>query len=115
MGAPVPESVQEYPERVHGHEHWVEYTGDGRPSQYHANWEYMNGVIPALSRVRMTINPGYLKSLGVEDEQAVFAALVAKYEEGKTADEIVVLIDQQGYSQMFLDGWRASSPPPPEE
>ena len=115
MGAPLPESVQEYPERVHGHEHWVEYTVDGKPSQYHANWEYMNGVIPALSRVRMTINPGYLQRLGAEDPQAIFAALVAKYEQGKTADEIVVLIDNHGFSQMFVDGWASSTRLPPGE
>jgi hypothetical protein len=116
MGAPVPESVQDYPERVHGVKHWVEYTHDAQPSQYHAIWRYMNGVIPALSQVRMTINQGYLKSLGAEDEQAVFAALVAKYEQGKTADEIVLMIDSQGFSQMFVDGWEQSDrlPPPPE-
>ncbi|MHC4501811.1 MAG: hypothetical protein ACYTFI_00780 [Planctomycetota bacterium] len=105
MGAPVPESVQEYPERVHGIKHWIEYTRDAEPSQYHAIWRYMNGAIPALANVHMTINPGYLQNLGAEDPQAVFAALVAKYEEGKTADEIVVLIEAQGFSQMFVDAW----------
>lgn len=105
MGAPVPESVREYPERVHGINHWVEYTPDGPPSQYHAYWRYMNGVIPALATVKMVINPGYLDALGSEDPQGEFAALVEKYEQGKTADEIVVLIDSQGYSQMFVDGW----------
>lgn len=105
MGAPVPESVQEYPERVHGRNHWVEYSLDGTPSQYHAIWEYMNGDKPVLAAVRVTINPGYLANLGADDPVATFAALVAKYEQGKTADEIVVLIDAQGYEQMFLDGW----------
>lgn len=125
MGAPVPPSVQEYPERVHGINHWVEYTPDGPPSQYHAYWKYMNGAVPALATVKMVINPGYLGSLassparvafleayleahpdyepGTPTEQ--FAALVEKYEEGKTPDEIVVLIDSQGFSQMFVDGW----------
>ena len=105
MGAPVPPSVQEYPERVHGINHWVEYTLEGPPSQYHAVWKYMNGAEPELATVRMLINPGYLDRLGSNDPQAEFAALVEKYEQGKTADEIVVLIDNQGYSQMFLDGW----------
>jgi hypothetical protein len=65
----------------------------------------MNGAIPALADVHMVINLGYLASLGAEDPEASFAALVAKYEQGKTADEIVQLIDAQGYDQMFVDGW----------
>lgn len=120
MGAPVPESVKEYPERVHGMKHWVEYTLDSIPSQYHAVWEYMNGVVPALACVSVTINPGYLSNLAdnparltvLEEHpgyagtpQEKFAQLVDKYEEGKTADELVVILANQGYTQMFLDGW----------
>jgi hypothetical protein len=108
MGAPVPETVQTYPERVHGVRHWVEYTKEAAPSQYHAIWRYRNGTDADIGQVKVTINPGYLSDLGAEDPQAAFAALVAKYEEGKTADEIVQLIEAQGFSQMFVDGWSGS-------
>ena len=114
MGAQVPDTVAIYPKRVHGMVHWLEYTVDALPSQYHVILKFEDAEEVDIGLGKLTIGPGMLRNY-CDEPQDKWADLVEKVQEGKEPDEIVQWLDAQCVSQMFADAWKTHIPMPPEE
>ena len=113
MGAPVPDSVGLYPARVHGMKHWLEWTVDLQPSQYHVVLKFQDSEGVDIGLSKLTVGPGMLANY-CENGEEKFLALVELYEEEKEPDEIVQWLDEQCVSQVFADAWKAHIPMPEE-
>ena len=115
MGAPVPPEVATYPARAHGMKHWVEWTVDAKPSQYHAIWKYKDAASEDIGLSKVTVSPGALISIcGREptDAEDLFRDLVELYEEGKTADELLAWLAGKCASKLLAFYWTSHVPMP---
>ncbi len=109
MGSAVP-NVGDIPVRCHGHKHWLSYTVDERPCEYHVVVRYQDADGEYVGSVTVTVNPGGIRRVGGltgEEATAKFQQLVGLYEAGKTAEEMVVAIEVNGFSGFFAEAWPA--------
>lgn len=106
MGATVPSLG--VPVRCHGYKHWVEWTVDEKVCQYHVVVRYQDDEGVYLGSAAITINDGEIRRVGGltgKEAKVKFDQLVALYEAGKTAEEMVVAIENKGFEKLFADAW----------
>lgn len=114
MGAAITPDAMPLPARVHGIKHWLEWTIDLRPSQYHVVMRYQDSEGDPIGLARAAWGPGNLAKY-CEDGEALFADVVKWYEDDEdSADEIIQHLDQAGVSQLFADAWPSHIPMPEE-
>jgi len=108
MGTQITEPVGPVPFRAHGHKHWLDYTIDERPSEYHIIVRYDDEDGAYCGSVGITFSPGSIRSvlgLSANEADANFAGLVTLYEAGKTPDEMAVIIQNAGGQAFFDAAW----------
>jgi hypothetical protein len=111
MGVNITEPVGPVPARAHGHKHWLDYTLDERPSEYHLVVRYNDVDGAYCGSAAITFNPGNIRSTldkSAEDADADFAGIVALYEAGKTPDEMAVIIQSEGGQAFFDLAWESA-------
>jgi hypothetical protein len=111
MGATIPPDALPAPARCHGHKHWMEWTVDEKPSQYHLVVRYSDAEGEYLGSSRLQLEPALIRQLfelPAEEAEEKFQQVVALYEAGKTPDEIVIAIEAAGFGQIFSLPWKVA-------
>lgn len=96
MGIALPDGTNVTPVRVHGKCAWVEWTVDEQPSQLHIVLAYTCDD-EQFRNAKITLNPG---NCGEE-----WPGLIEFANDDKTADEIVVYMNENNLGQILVDAW----------
>lgn len=111
MGIAYPASLPAVPARAHGHKHWLEYTLDEQPSQYHVVVRFEDAQAVYIGSASIIFSPGTIRAarkLSGEDAEKKFADIVERYEKGKTPDEMLIWMEQNALDEIVHAAWKSA-------